>query len=65
MKNIDPQMKKLKVTSQALADETGLAWSTIQRYKNGRAEPSKLIRLYLNLRIYMKKHRIEVPGVDV
>ena len=65
MKNIDPQMKTLQVTSRALAQETGLSWSTIQRYKNGRSEPSKLIELYLNLKVYMKKHGIKVPGVDV
>ena len=63
-KNIDPQMKKLKVTSLALAQETGLSWSTIQRYKNGRSEPSKLIELYLNLKVYMKKHGIKVPEVS-
>ena len=54
MKNIKNQIKALGITSQQLADDVGMDWSTIQRYRNGRLKPSKLILEYLRLRIWKK-----------
>jgi len=48
-------LKELGVSRQQFADETGLSWSTVQRYADGRLSPSVIFMQYLGVRLWMKR----------